>query len=115
MWKISMMAMVALAAVGARAASYTMSKSDGSGYSSFENFNVSGTTQYGVPTSGNDYFTAGWTIRTPTSTQWVTFEGNSLHIGSLKDNKSGVLADCKSGKQSLTFNGDGLFLEKGRI
>ena len=115
MRKVIMMAMVALAAVGAQAANYSLTASDASKASSFTDFNVSGTTQYGVPTPENDYFTAGWTIRTPTSTQWVTFEGNSLHIGSLKDNKSGVLADCKSGKQSLTFNGDGLFLEKGRI
>ncbi|RYD42548.1 MAG: hypothetical protein EOP85_11110, partial [Verrucomicrobiaceae bacterium] len=63
-----------------------------------------------APASGNDYFTSGFTLRTPNTTgQTYTFEGDSLTV-----DFTGRLLGKSTGTQTLNFtNGDGLILNGG--
>jgi hypothetical protein len=81
-----------------QAASISMDATDGIGQASFTN----GTNweDNAAPTSGNDYFTAGFTMRTPETTGDKTFAGDSLTL-----NGGGVIyKGSTNGTQTITIN-----------
>lgn len=96
-------------ASGALAADVTMTNSDAVGNSSFISAGFWDNTS--VPTAGNDYFTANFTIRTPTTTGQpaYVFAGDSLSVDS-----GGRLLGKSGGTQTISFtNGAGLILNGG--
>jgi autotransporter-associated beta strand protein len=96
--------LVALAALGvaslapdAEAASFSMNASDAFGASSF-NSGLNWSPATGAPSSGNDYFAGGFTLRTPSAGGNYTFGGDSLTLN------GGALQYATSGSRTITVN-----------
>ena len=94
-----------LVAVQSHAASITMNATDAAGTSSFN----SGLHWTGgaAPTSGNDYFTGAFTLRTPGTAGDYTFAGDSLSL----DSRGGM--NLKTSPGTIAFNN--LILNGGKI
>jgi hypothetical protein len=76
---LPLLALALTAPVIGHAATVSMTASDGLGTSSF---NAAGTwSPAGAPTSGNDYTTLGFLLRSPSASGSYTFAGDSLTVG----------------------------------
>ncbi len=73
------LAILVVAPISSRAATVTLTNNDALGTSSL---NAPGNWNNGAaPSSGNNYVTAGYLLRTPTSGATITFAGDSLRVG----------------------------------
>lgn len=100
-----------LAAPAAFAGTVTMTTGDGSGFTSYTN--TGHWSPAGVPTAGNNYFTAGNQMRSPVATGTMTFAGDSLSIDA-----GGYLQGKEIAGTTLNLNfanGTGLFLNGGGV
>ena len=113
-WRVLVMAGALGSALNLTAASVSMTSSDGSGSSSFNAAGKWSNAQ--APSAANDYFTAGFLLRTPTATAGSnTFVGGSLSLDySAANALVGLAMKYGSGGgavlvPNLKLNGGGIF------
>ncbi|HEY5915366.1 MAG TPA: autotransporter-associated beta strand repeat-containing protein, partial [Verrucomicrobiae bacterium] len=94
--RLSCLLLSLLAAGIGQAADVSLKQSDASGTTSWNA--ALNWTDATAPSAGNNYFTAGFTLRTPTSGANTTFNGGSLTV-----NGGQVLYKC-SGSRTITIN-----------
>jgi len=110
-WLAVLAILTLLAAPAAFAGNVTMTTGDGSGFTSYTN--TGHWSPAGVPTAGNNYFTAGNQMRSPVATGTMTFAGDSLSIDA-----GGYLQGKEIAATTLNLNfanGTGLFLNGGGV
>ena len=93
---------------------YMTASDNGSGNSSFNTWDISGTPK-GAPTSGNDYVCDAFNINAPNSGATQSFGGNSLRLGDVAQGKSANLILRRTSNTTVNFPNTGLILEGGSV